>query len=516
MQTEKEYNAGREISAVRCESVGEYSLPDYNGDVKKILLVKTRVLPSGSFVGEDSLEFSGSVGYDVVYIDAENTVTHAEFSTDYDAAMRINSEKYVDSDIYTAVSSCNVRLIGPRKFSVKAILDSKVSLSERRTDAIGGDAFMQYDPEYMSDVARVITMSFASGEARDVSEDILDLDGAIADEVEVLLCEVTPKVEISDKTDHGVTLKGDLWVSMLYRNGSETLMLIGRNIPYSEEIYMDGACDFDNLDARLDMMSVKGNATPTDEGVKLSVLMKVQPKVVGKGNLQIDLITDAFLKERETVNEYTDFGYTEHVCSVSDEERYEHTEAMGEDEHGTINDILYVDASVRADECENLDNSVKISGEIRFSAVACQVLEDGSTVCVPIKITAPFEQNVNTNCQIYDNMHTNCHVEARDVRMEIDGNHIVATCTLIASVSVSADRRRRCLGASYVTDEEYARDESVVTVYYPDASESLFEIAKKFHTSPRAIAESNKLTETVFAASGTPLGTFGVGKLLIK
>ena len=62
MQTEKEYILGREINALRCESVGEYSLPDYNGDVKKVLLVKTQVYPAGKFVGEDLLEFSGSVG----------------------------------------------------------------------------------------------------------------------------------------------------------------------------------------------------------------------------------------------------------------------------------------------------------------------------------------------------------------------------------------------------------------------------------------------------------------------
>ena len=95
MQTEKEYFAGRVVTALRCESTGEYSLPDYNGDVKKVLLVKAKAFPSGKFAGDDSLEFSGTVGYEVVYVDADNTVTHAEFSTDYDAAMRINSESYI-------------------------------------------------------------------------------------------------------------------------------------------------------------------------------------------------------------------------------------------------------------------------------------------------------------------------------------------------------------------------------------------------------------------------------------
>ena len=50
----------------------------------------------------------------------------------------------------------------------------------------------------------------------------------------------------------------------------------------------------------------------------------------------------------------------------------------------------------------------------------------------------------------------------------------------------------------------------------PDSTESLFDIAKKFHTSVGAIAESNRLTEAVFASSSQPLTASGVTKLLIK
>ena len=143
MQTQKEYLSGREISALRCESLGDYSLPDYNGDVKKVLAVKAKVFPTGKFVGDDLLEFSGSIGYDVVYLDSENTVTHAEFTTDYDGAVRINSETYVDSDIATSVSSCNLRLVGPRKLSVKTLLDNDVRITESKRYDIPGDAFVE-------------------------------------------------------------------------------------------------------------------------------------------------------------------------------------------------------------------------------------------------------------------------------------------------------------------------------------------------------------------------------------
>ena len=100
--------------------------------------------------------------------------------------------------------------------------------------------------------------------------------------------------------------------------------------------------------------------------------------------------------------------------------------------------------------------------------------------------------------------------------MDIDENGIAVMGEISASVSILADKRQRCLGASYVTDDEYNLDDSVITVYYPDSTESLFDIAKKFHTSVGAIAESNRLTEAVFASSSQPLTASGVTKLLIK
>ena len=317
MQIEKEYAVGREINTLRCESVGEYSLPDYNGDVKKVLLVKTQVYPSGKFVGDDLLEFSGSVGYEVVYVDGENNVTHAEFSTDYEAAVKINSENYVDSDISTVVSSYNMRLVGPRKFSVKCSLDSDLRICERREHSIDGDAFMEFDPEYVSSTANVYTSAFASGETREINDEILNLEGAIADEVEVLLCDVQPDVAVSEKTNNSATLKGVIKVDLLYKNSDNNLKRAAKDIPYSEDVIFDGAEEFESLELRVDTVNKKATVVPTEEGVALTASVSVIPRINAKKNSSLDLVTDMYLKERGTDNEYSDFGYTEYVSTDS-------------------------------------------------------------------------------------------------------------------------------------------------------------------------------------------------------
>ena len=515
MQTEKEYLIGREINSLRCESVGEYSLPDYNGDVKKILMVKTKVFPTGKFVGDELLEFSGSVGYEVVYLDAENTVTHAEFSTDYDAAVKINAESYVDSDVRTSVSGCNIRLVGPRKMSVKCMLDNDVQISEKKSYGIVGDAFMEYEPELLLRCANVYSSTFISGESREISEEVVSIDGAIADEVEILLSDILTELDSVAVKGDTLELGGRVKASLLYRNGDQSPRLVDKEIPYSAELTIGEEVASGAIDARLDATAFSCAVTPTEDGVSLSVSASVSPSVTSKRNCALELVNDAYLKERGVVNEYCDLSYTEHICAERVEERFEAKRPISELGIDAPGEVIYSEAVARVERCEERDDGVTVSGEVRFFGIVCAIGEEMS-ICSPLKMSLPFAYNVKLNCQIHDNMRINCSVNANNVRINIDENNVCMSCDLDISLNVSSEKKQRCLGASYLTDEEYSREASVVTVYYPDASESLFGIAKRFHTSVGALARDNKLSESVFASSQLPLGTSDVKKLIIK
>ena len=516
MQTEKEYLVGREVRALRCESVGEYSLPDYNGDIRKVLALKTKVFPTGKFVGDDSLEISGTVGYEFVYLDAENNVTHAEFLTDYDAAVRINSETYVDSDVETSVSGCNMRLVGPRKISVKCMLDSDVHISERRCYTIGGDAFMEYEPQILSTSASVLATSFFVGESKAVSEELLSIDGAIADEVEVLLSDARVFLDTVEPAGDGVTLDGMLKVTVLYRNADERPKLLSKDIPYSAQLVPNGLEKTEYIDARVDTTSFTSSVSPTEDGVALSVFATLTPKISLKGNAQLPLVHDAYLKERGTENEYTELSYTEHVCTHKESVRFEEKRSLSEIGLEQADEVIYAEASVRTERCEFVGGVVKIDGEVRFAGIGCSDNDEVGAMCSPIKFALPFSENVKLNCQKDGDMRLNCTVTARNAEIEFGENSVLASCLLDVGIDVYEEKRERCLSGSYLTDEEFTRDESVVTVYYPDKTESLFGIAKRFHTSVESIARDNKLSESVFTSSGNSLGTAGVKRLIIK
>lgn len=516
MQTEKEYCQDRSILRLHSESSGEYPLPDYNGDVKKVLLIKPEAVPSGKFLGDDSVEFSGIVNYSIVYLDSENNVTHTEFTTDYDIAVRVNGDSYVDSYIETEVSGFNVRLVGPRKFSAKCSLESNVHISERHTYAVEGDAFSEYEPEVATRELSVRSSCFGEGEERELAEEVFALEGVIADEIDVLLCSAEPDVKSCNVSGESAELKGDINLSLLYKNANDEIVRTESKLPFNVSITSDGFDGCSEVIPTVRVLSTKASVNPTDDGVSVVASVIIEPHAMAVKNSSLEVITDSYLKERGCEGEYRDLSYTEHICTESKEERFDTSLPLADVTNENVSDFLYTNAMAHAESCELVDDKVEITGEIRFSAIACEVSEEGDKNYFAVKTTVPFEQNVNVSCQTHDNTRVFCHIFVSDEKMEMDNGRVLLSALLTSRVSVYSERKQRCLGACYLTDEEYDKDPSVVTVYYPEPGESIFGVAKKFHTSVSRIAEDNSLTESVFASPHSPLLAFGLKKLVIK
>lgn len=515
METDKEFLRDRTVSSLYSESVGEYSLPDYNTDVKKLLLIKSRAIPSGKFIEEGAVEFSGIVYYDIVYLDSENNITGCSFSTDYDISVKCSAEEVEGADIDTRVSNYSIRLLGPRRFSAKAGLQSDVHIAEGASVGIEGDTFSGREPETRSGEARVKYCTASEAAEREYAEELIHLDGVIADEVEVLLCSCENKISSVTACDGGAELKGELCASALVKIGDGMPVLYKRVIPVSEII----ACDIAEGAAPVGHMylpSVKANVNPDEDGVSITVSVITESVIWAFGNETVPLVHDCYLTDFDTVNEYDDFDYTEHMtvkCEAANfSSQLDKTECGAEN----IRNYICAFATPRIESVTAKDELACISGEIRFNGIACEVNEDGELGYVGVKYDIPFTQNVNINCQIPDNSRLSCNARATDATIELDGGRVYPACNLYFEIVADVDRRKTCVTSSSVTDVAHETDNSVVTVYYPDRSESLFEVAKKFHTSVMAIASDNALSETVMSMSDSPSGLAGVKKLIIK
>ena len=499
-----------------CESACDYSLPDYKSDLRRVLYSKAEVIPAASFIDSGEVCYSGVVNYSIVYLNGENELEGLEITSDYDGAVKSESEGAECVSVDTRVANYSLRLVGPRRLQARASLSSEITLGESVCREIGGDAFKNSDTLQLSQlqfkVGRV--RSFLS-EERELAAKIGDFEGAIADEVRVIHSSATARVDDASLTVGGVEIRGSAVVNSLVRIRGEAPVKLSAVIPFEETVGAEGISDESEIFAEGRISSVKVEVNPAEFGCEITADVIAEISVISHENTEVSAIDDAYLTNGYADCEYESFAYDECLPSIFETVRAEENVERAALGLSGARDIVLADALPKLQAEIDADGTVRVSGEIKFSGIASEVGDGGELSFISFKHSVPFEKKLGalscgegvTRCE--------CRVGTLSSAADIDKGQICFSYE--GKVSVFA-REKKCVRmlASMKTGESDGgeRRPSRVTVYYPDRSDSLFGIAKKFRTTVRNIAVDNALTESV-VSSGTVNG-INVKKLIIR
>ena len=234
-------------------------------------------------------------------------------------------------------------------------------------------------------------------------------------------------------------------------------------------------------------------------------------------NAEIEIITDAYLKNRNTNAKYEDYEYSSVVCMNTVEEQFSVSQSRSEIGCENIREVLTLSADIRSFEKNTTSVGFTISGEALFCGVACEINEENTPTYIPVKFTAPFSVNVNCNTQLPASASLDVSLCPIDCSVILDPEELSVSCFVKIGYRVTdktiVNRMTEC---SIVGEEEYKPTLSRISVYYPEEEETLFDIAKKFHTTSAKIASDNKLDEAVVAMTDTPVLNSNVKKLIIR
>lgn len=500
------------------ESVCDYSLPDYLGDVKKILTVTATAIPSGKFASNGEVNFSGVVSYDILYVDSEDKLTALTLSSDYDVAVPVCEDEYIDSIDEARVSSVAVRLTGPRKMTAKAIVANNVNLLLEDNFKYVGDAFKEgCVAETLSKVIKVEKTVFASSAEREYAEEAERLDGVTADEIEILASSGSVRISESEVGKDGVVVRGEIIITSIVRTTEQPPFAIKKIIPFEETINFEGISPDMKVSVDGYLTSVTAGVSEDAEGSAITVNAISELYCIASENKDVSVMTDAYIKNRDSAAKYEDVEYSTIVCASTTESKIS-AEVKRED-IGCENarDILKLTAEVKNLEKNITQSGFCLCGDAVFCAAAGEVAENGTVSHLPIKFSAPFSLNVNCNTAMPSTAELDCIVTPIDNEIVMDSEKLTVSCMLKIRYRVTnTDTVKRICECNAVGDKEYKTSLSSIVVYYPSEHESLFEIAKKFHTTGSKIAHDNELSEQTISTSGDPVSLFGVKKLIIR
>ena len=514
IKNEVNYVKSTRHSDLSCECATEYVLPDYNGDVRRILYTSATPRPSGSFVGEGSVDYSGILVFDMVYLDGEGKLGSVSFTSDYDFSVKCPTGETLGSYADVRVSSFQMRLLGPRKISAKATLTATPHTTAACTHEIGGSVTEQKrDAEALMRVASIRKTALTDTVEREYAEPVAQLDGAIADEVSVIHSTAGAVIENANPIGTDLSLDGYFEIDLLIKNADESAYREQKRIPFNLTLAIPEGYDPELAAPTVAIPSLRTAVNPTEAGSEIVVNLIAEASAVCDGNTPVSFAADAYLTDAETENAYSDLSYTELLMRSRTTETLSFDFPRDSEDAAAIREIVLIEAQPRVHEIKSEDGHVSVSGDMRISGVVSTAAEEGITYA-PIRLDSPFTLSLAANLPTELNGRYELILTPHAPRATLSPDRLSISIPVTAALAVTADRTLRVLtSCDAVEGSSVVRDGSTVTVYYPTDTDTLFDVAKRYRTTPERIAVTNTLTSAVSGVN--PSAAIGARKIVI-
>lgn len=515
MENEVKYSCATRCADGYAESRAEYLLPDYLGDVRKILYTNAAVHPGARFMGDSGIECSGIVVYDLIYLDSDGNIGSVQFSSDYDYTAKCSAEECSGSVEDVRLSNFSLRPSGPRKISARASVVGNVRVMEskhiRSRDQLSG---ARTDAELNSKRIKVRQSLLSERLEREYAESVALLDSAIADEVSVVYSDAKMVVESVERSDEALCLKGKLHLSAVVKNGDMGAIPCNKTVNVEEILPFDEAGEDAFLIPYAEIVSVKADVNPEESGCSIVLSCVAELYALAERNELVERITDGYFKECESSNTYESVNYTElaEVARVKGSHSAELSRA--EIESGTLREMILFTSSAKIDSVKGEGDLVRVMGEITYSGIASEVDADGRLSYAMVKFSSPFVTNVNISCQNNEKMEYEAKVITHSASAGIDAENIYASCAIEVFLTVCEEKNEHVLTMMSLGEPISKNQAASITVYYPDEGDTLFSVAKRFRSSAAKLATDNGIDQAVASAdSGDPLS--GVKRLIV-
>lgn len=474
------------------EVAAEFVLPDYRGEISKLLWVRPVFAPPTNYFSGGKAEISGAVRYEVLYVDPEGALCGAELEDGYSFSLPIDAQ---GREVTLAAELCAEavvgRVIAPRKLSVKCRMNAKVSAYAwfDFTPEIVGQATADF--ERISDMGEfgvfcgtctgVIELSGElqperTGEARVVlshGEVLLDEVSAVRDEV---CCRGSAEITLllADEQRQGAPI-------------AQTLTL-----PFEENIPMDGV----SFEHHVSAVGTVNEITTRVEETGITLAARIWLCVKAQTSEPIVLCRDLFVPGMKATCHFSE--QTPSVARSCENRHFSVSAEAARDALELSPDAAIADGfcTARIKETERDGRNTTFIGEILCRMLVAQ---GGEYVAkewrVPWKSRGEDVGELGAVSVCVPRLSLRADATRVFLRAELS----LATCTQDATQARMLER------VELVQGEPVARGD--IEICYPAKGESLFELGKRYGIPPARIALENGIfaeDPTIEAAAQRP------------
>ena len=474
------------------ESSAEYILPDYNPDLRKLLYTWCEVKPAGKFSSDEQVDFSGVVEYRCIYADKDGEMSEVSFTSDYEYSVNLTGEAQ-DADSIPTVQNYQIRVLGPRKISAKASLacENIHSLDKCRND---GAIAHGEDIELERKNVRCGRLRTVESEERELAEEMLRLDGVALDEISVVSAMAECGASEFSRDGGEGRCKSEFLVKLIYRDP------VGQVIPFEYTLTGEGVIPLDGIPDGAQVvctprvLSERFECLPTDDGVNMVANLIVKWEAVCVYNDEHSVVTDAYSTEYALDNKYATLSLVNYGAPLRERLSVEGKAPCDLAECGKIKEVLLMGARAKIVEKKMDAGELSVSLEFKIQGVISCYDANESITYAPIKFSDVTTKKVNISSQKCDNFSAIVRVSAVNTSYKIDDADIRYILIAYLDVIPCSEVQTKILeSASRNENEKIEKCSGRVTVYYTEPTDTLFSVAKRYHTAISTLLENNEI-----------------------
>lgn len=474
----------------------DFSLPDYCPDIQRIL--KCQVYPRIHMrnLSGDRLEVEGVASIKLLYLDeGKQNIRCCEHSSPFSCSFNLKKSP-MNPVIFTKVKVeyINCRAVSPRKLDIHGAF----SVCAKVMGAAKQEIVCDIPEEGLEQRKKSIQTSgiLCTAQQQFTVSEVLEIGQGKPEAESVLRTDITAIVHDCKAIVNKAIVKGEVLVKVLYAGNLDNgeLETMEYSIPVSQIVDAEGMTDDCTCDVRLEVLGhdIQVRTDSSGEDNLLSVDIKMAAAVIAYHDSEIQVVTDAYSTKYDLELDYKTLSFDRLLEFVRDTYIYKNTVEIGDSGVSRVIDVWNELSSVTAQQ-EN--DQILFQG--KFNACILAVSSEGEPIYTEKMIDFEYSHDWSGKPQ---QVRCDPDLIVLSLSYRITGSNgveIRAELGLSTPVYQSEAHKAICFVSADETKPRKKDDTAALTIYYADAGEQLWNIARAYCTSVEAIKLENDLADDV-------------------
>ena len=475
---------------VTAEAGCDYAMPDYQPEVRRLLRVKTTLLPATAYVGGGKAEFAGTVRYDVLYSAGDGALYAANFSQNYQMSAPLATDADVDySDELPAFCEPEIELVtgrvtAPRRLSIRCRLKGRIKvfgrhrLLERIVGEVSEGSIQRLGGESLG-----AALTRPAADTFTLTEE-LPCDGQ--GDIRAVTSEATFTVSESVPSSEGVGCRGEAHVKVIAcRETDGTPLILTAKSPFAVTIPADGFTP--DTDCRVRVCATETTATVGEDG-RILVELSATAVAEGQRNLPVHYTADLYSTERTDAATLETYRFPRaDRCFTGNftQSVYEPLTSFG---LAPDAEVIDADAAPTVTGLSFEKGKWVVTGDTKISLLS---KEGGEYAAHELSLPFRYETDGNGGTPVLSAV----EVMPTAIKTRADGGRLSLECEMAVTARIAVEESIEALHRVEFREPVKKPREMVVT--FPERGESLWSVAKRYHAPVGELARKNAVPTSV-------------------